>query len=304
MAFRGYHPTTGQPLVQNAGYSDRRCRTTLPSRRPRDVSIDWSVAPFPRRLLIQQLHDKAVKVALQFAEQHLLFSRVGKGGTKLVPVGMVASLWEHGTNRLFQAQLHTHSVVDSLGVAQDGKTRAALPRHSFAARRFSGAIYRARLAHLLETELRLSLVRKGDSFEVMGVPEDLIKFHSQRRAQILDYLKSKRQYGPIAAAEAALKTRRTKQDIPPREELFRQWQKVNADHGFSQSTLATLPQPGSRNLSRDLPTALASARDRMALRCSHFSRKDFLFEVLLEAPKWGLPPEPIHKAVTDFLAQR
>lgn len=301
-AFRGYHHATGQPLVQNAGYSDRQCAHDLTFSAPKSVTIDWSIAQFPRRILIQQMHDTAIKVALQFAERNLLFSRVGKGGAELVRVGMVASLWEHGTNRLSQAQLHTHAVVKNLGVARDGKTRALYTKTLFRHKKVLGAIYRAHLAHLLETELRLSLVRKGDSFEVMGVREDLIKFHSQRRAQILDYLKSKRQYGPIAAAEAALKTRRTKRDIPPREELFRQWQKVNADHGFTQSTVAALPQPGSRNLSRDLPAALASARDRMALRCSHFARKDFLFEVLLEAPKWGIPPEPIYQAVTDFLA--
>ena len=92
----------------------------------------------------------------------------------------------------------------------------SIPSCSSSIRRLSRTYYRARSAHLLETELGLSLIRKGDSFEVSGVPEGLIQTHSARRAQIVEYLKKNGQHGAVAAAEAALKTRRTKKDVPPR----------------------------------------------------------------------------------------
>ena len=302
--FRGYHHATGVPLVQNAGYSDRQCGWDFTFSAPKSVSIVWSVVSVVVRLLIQKFQQLAVAATLRYAEENLVFSRAGKGGVDSCSVGLVTACYEHGTNRLLQAQLHTHAIIMNLGVAADGKTRAIYSKLMFRYKKVLGAYYRAYLANLLETELGFRLIRKSDSFEIDGVPEDLINLHSQRRAQILAYLdeNGKDRNDAIAAADAALKTRRTKKDIPPRAKLLQRWQEVNQSHGFSEASVAALPRPQSRNPADDLSQALASAQDRMADRCSHFTMKEFLFEVLLEAPKWGLSPESIPQAVHDYLA--
>ena len=124
------------------------------------------------RLRIQQFQQLAVEATLRYAEQNLVFSRAGKGGSESHAVGLVISTWEHGTNRLLQAQLHTHALLMNLGVAADGKTRAIYSKLLFRHKKVLGAYYRAQLAHLLESELGFSLIRKGDSFEIDGVPED------------------------------------------------------------------------------------------------------------------------------------
>jgi hypothetical protein len=256
------------------------------------------------RLLIQKFQQLAVEATLRYAEQNLVFSRAGKGGTELHHVGLVVTTFEHGTNRLLQAQLHTHAILMNLGVAADGKTRAIYTKLLFQHKKVLGAYYRAHLAHLLESELGFSLIRKGDSFEIDGVPDDLIQVHSKRRRQILAFLKrnKKDKHDAVAAAEAALKTRRTKRDIPPRAQLFERWREDNRTRGFTEASIAELPRPKSRNPAEDLSRALASAKDRMADRYSHFSLREFLFEALLEAPKWGLPPEAIPQAAAEYLA--
>lgn len=302
--FRGYHPSSGAAMVQNAGHSDRQCAWDFTFSAPKSVSIVWSVAPAEVRLLIQKFQQMAVEATLRYAEQNLVFSRAGKGGTEARTVGLVVATWEHGTNRLLQAQLHTHALPMNLGVAADSKVRAIYSKLLFRYKKVLGACYRAQLAHLLESQLGFSLIRKGDSFEIAGVPDDLIRINSKRRRQILAYLrrKHKDQDDAVAAAEAALKTRRTKKDIPPRSKLFERWREENSRRGFTEASIAALPRPRTRNTAEDLAHALASAKDRMGDRYSHFSFREFLFEVLLEAPKWGLSPEAIPQAARDYLA--
>ena len=268
---------------------------------PKSVSIIWSVVAAVVRLLIQKFQQLAVAATLRYAKQNLVYSRRQRR-RRIRSVGVIAALWEHGTNRHQQAQLHTHAILMNAAVGRDSKIRSIYTKILFRHKKVLGAYYRAYLANLLETELGFRLIRKGDSFEIEGVPEDLIKLHSKRRAEILAYLEKNGLHGAVAAAEAALKTRRTKKDIPPRAELFERWKKLNQDHGFTEASVEALRRPKSRNPARDLPEALASAKACMAERYSHFSQKDFLFETLLEAPKWGITPENIPQAVQDYLA--
>ena len=110
--FRGYHPDSGDALVKNAGWSNRQCAWDLTFSAPKSVSIVWSAAPVAVRRRMQEFQREAVEAALRFAERKLVFSRGGKGGTKLYAVGIVASIWEHGTNRFFlQPQLHSHAAA-------------------------------------------------------------------------------------------------------------------------------------------------------------------------------------------------
>ena len=300
--FRGYHPSSGDAMVKNAGYSDRQSGWDFTFCSPKSVSIVWSQLPSTLRHRIQEFQQQAVEAALRYAEEKLLRCRAGKGGVNFLPAGMVAATFEHGTSRQLQCHLHTHAIIMNLGVPADKNTRAISSKTLFKYKKPLGAYCRAHLAKLLETELGFSLIRKGDSFEIEGVPEELIKLHSKRREEILAYLKKHGQQGAVAAADAALKTRRTKKDVPPRVELFRRWQEFNRKHGFTEASLASLPRPKSRVLEKDLPLALAAAQESIANRCSHFSAKDFLFESLLRAPMRGIDPKAISDAVEAHLA--
>ena len=58
--FRGYHPSTGAAMVQNAGYSDRQCAWDFTFSVPKSVCIVWSVVSPEIRLQIQKFQQLAV----------------------------------------------------------------------------------------------------------------------------------------------------------------------------------------------------------------------------------------------------
>jgi len=61
--FRGYHPSSGEPMVQNAGHSDRQCAWDFTFSAPKSVSIVWSVLSAVVRLLIQKFQQMAVEAS-------------------------------------------------------------------------------------------------------------------------------------------------------------------------------------------------------------------------------------------------
>ena len=304
--FRGFCPTTGKALVQNAGVFDgdkkRQPGWDLTFSAPKSVSVIWSQASETVRQQIQGIHRRAVQAALDYAETTLAYSRVGKQGTGYVPVRLLAALFEHGTSRALDPQLHTHALVLNIGIGQDGQTRTILSKPLFIWKKILGAYYRAELANLLETELGLVAERKGQSFEIVGVPPELIRAYSKRRQEILEYLDKEGESGAIAASKAALATRRRKQDIPPRKELFSRWQQFNESEGFTAESIEHLISTPDRDRARDLPQALAKATENLSRQQSHFSFPDLLRETLFETPGLGLPPGVIPEAVKNHLA--
>jgi len=107
--------------------------------------------------------------------------------------------------------------------------------------------------------------------------------------------------GGKAAARAALKTRRTKKDIPPRAKLLKRWRRMNAVRGFGPWSLPLMQDWTPRDPERDLPRALAQAVTNLSRRGSHFSKTDLLKETLCEAVNYAIPPDLIPPAVQEHL---
>jgi len=89
--FRGYHPSSGVGMVQNAGHSDRQAGWDFTFCAPKSVSIVWSQLPSTLRHRIQEFQQQAVEMTLRYAEENLAFSRAGKGGSNFLPVKLVAA---------------------------------------------------------------------------------------------------------------------------------------------------------------------------------------------------------------------
>ena len=121
---QGYHPRTGQPLVQNAGAANRVPGWDLTLSAPKSVSIAWSQAEEPLRPLIEYAHSRAVLSTIDLAERELAYSRIGKAGTGYVPVKLAVAAFEHATSRIQDAQLHTHCLVLNVGVDAAGNSSA------------------------------------------------------------------------------------------------------------------------------------------------------------------------------------
>ena len=306
--FMGLHPRSGEPLVQNAGkkkgYGKRRPGWDWTLSMPKDGSCLVTTDLWES---VRSIHDESARDTLGFFEATKAITRVGsvsQGTWRFERVKIVVGLFEHLVSRELDPQLHHHATLLNAGVSEDGKFRALHSPAFFAKhqRHFFGAFYRAKVAHRLWKELRLRTYRKGTSFGIRGVPKSLISTRSKRRKQILARLRLKGRSGGAAAARAALETRRTKTDIPPREELYKRWRRENIAHGLTPRAVRRMQRAKPRDHQKDLPKALAQSLKNMSRGgASHFTEIDLQIEVLQECPNWGLPPQMALDALAECI---
>lgn len=294
----GFHSRTGRALVQNAGAPNRVPGWDFTFSAPKSVSIVWSQADDELRQQIEDVHRRSVTAAISLAEEHLAYSRIGKAGAGHLPVKLVVAGFQHGTSRNEDAQLHTHCLVINVAVDSKDVTRALFSRPFFVNRNMLGAYYRAQLAFRLRA-MGFRLRRHDASFEIVGVPEDLLRACSSRRNEILAYLNKQGRSGGLASSVATLDTRRSKAELPPRTELFERWQERNRQFGFHDVRFLMNPERPQRQ--GTFQQAIDAAIAKLATEASHFSKTDFLAAALQEAPTLGLGPVALMQEANAFL---
>jgi conjugative relaxase-like TrwC/TraI family protein len=290
---KGFSPD-GDTLIQGAGRENHQRGWDLTFSAPKSVSVLWSQADEATRKEIQAAHLEAVKAALSYLQDETAFTRRGKGGTLLERAGLLVALFEHSTSRALDPQLHTHALVMNIGLRDDGTTGTILSKPLFQAKMTAGALYRAELATQLEKRLgcRCEQEAKGTSFVVVGVPDELCKEKSQRRAAIKEQLKAFGSESAQAAATAAYETRRAKEKIPPRCELFADWRTVNeafrfkADHALNRETK-------TRDVQKEFFGSLSGALDEITASQSHFTERKLLQQLAVHAQGRGISANDI-----------
>jgi len=317
--YKGVPPQGEKKLVQNAGKQNRRPGWDLTFSAPKSVSVLWVVAPPDIQKIIQQCHFLAVVRGLEYMEKEAVFARLGKGGKQLLHAGLVAPSFEHATAReasdsnlgasdILTPHLHTHCPIPNLAECEQG-WRALYNDMLYFHKMRGGAVYRAELAKQLRMNLGLQLVRKGFSFEVVGVPQDLCRFLSPRRQEIEKVLRSR--FGEkglktaSAAALVALETRQTKKAIPPRSHLFEQWRKVAAQFGFTPKHVNKLiNQTHTLNTPQQPDKFVSEAIGKILQKQACFNKKTLLIEALNASVEHGIDPSDIHKSVDKQLRRR
>lgn len=204
---------------------------------PKSVSIMAEVAG-DRRLV--GTHDRAVKVALAFAERHAAATRIREDGTveRHQTGNFVVASFRHDTSRARDPQLHTHNVIMNLTRDADGTWRSLEPRALYQLQKAIGAIYRQELA-IGVRKLGYEIEPGKDSlFEIKGVLPEVIRVFSERAAQVEARLAERGQTRETASAEekqiAALDTREAKQTAN-RAGLVREWRTTADRAGFGQT---------------------------------------------------------------------
>jgi conjugative relaxase-like TrwC/TraI family protein len=257
----------GVPLVQNAkgdANQKRRPGFDLTFSAPKTVSAWWATASPEERKEIQAAQDVAVKAALVYMEQTATFTRTGKGGVNLHRAGFAAALFEHGTSRAMDPQLHTHALLMNFGVMADGRTRALVHPEFFARKMTAGALYRVELAAELQRRFGVEIeqdphaYKKGGlGFKVVGISDQLCDFWSKRRAAIEKQLGEWGVESAAAAASAAKTTRVVKEIVPPRGELFDRWRGEAKSLGFVPLVMGAFRGNKDRDPSAAFDAALA-----------------------------------------------
>lgn len=233
----GFAPD-GFSVVQNAGNQTRQPGWDLTFSAPKSVSVLWALSDHEVRIQIQAAQDAAVRTSISYLEEQT-YTRRGKGGLTLERAKPIVALYEHGTSRLQDPQLHTHALWLNACVRDDGTTGTILSKPLYQHKMVAGALYRAELASQLVERLGLRLEQDRFSFKVAGIPAKLSRAFSKRRAEIEEVLQSFDSKSGRAAEVAALGTRSKKEHLP-REALFQIWKDVAIQVGWTPAQFDNL----------------------------------------------------------------
>lgn len=297
---RGEHPHSHRPLVQNAAAANRTPGWDFTFSAPKGVSIAWSQADPLLQQKIEAAHATAVRKTIELAEAQLAFSRLGKGGAAWTPVRLVVASFEHSTSRNLDQQLHTHCLVLNVGIDAAGQTRALYSKSLYVNRNLLGAYYRAELAVELR-KLGFYLRRHDRSFEVEGIPAELLAATSTRRREIVRQLAKQGRRGGAAAAIATLDTRTTKGVVPPRAELFENWRLQNQHWGFFD--VADILHPNKPQQPGTVQQAIDGAIARLSAERCHFSKTELIATALQEGAVLGLAPKEVINRTQALLTE-
>ncbi|WP_244193486.1 MobF family relaxase, partial [Mycobacterium nebraskense] len=162
----------------------------------KSVSAAWALAPLKVAQAIEDCHQAAVADVLTFFEDSAALTRLGTNGVAQVDAeGLIATAWTHRDSRAGDPDLHTHLVISAKVATIDRhgirRWRAldAQPLHRLMVA--GSELYNTRLeAHIgarlgwVFAEREAPQRGKRPIREVVGVPTELLKMWSTRRAEI------------------------------------------------------------------------------------------------------------------------
>ena len=191
--YNGFAPNTGAKLTQNAGSERRSAGLDMTFSADKSISALWAVADPDLRSEIERAHNDAARVALEeTVVRHCAYTRIRNrdGDIEVLPADISAAMFQHGTSRDNDPQLHTHCVIfNAARTHRDGKYRALHQHPVYTWMKAAGAVYRNTLAWSLQERLGIRMEQYGKDGEftrVAGMPEDLIGHWSKRRAAIIE----------------------------------------------------------------------------------------------------------------------
>ena len=191
--YNGFAPNTGVKLTQNAGSERRSAGLDMTFSADKSVSALWAVADPDLRSEIEDAHNDAARVALEETVlRHCAYTRIRNrdGGIEVLPADISAAMFQHGSSRDNDPQLHTHCVIfNAARTHRDGKYRALHQHPVYTWMKAAGAVYRNTLAWSLQERLGIRMEQYGKDGEftrIAGMPEDLIGHWSKRRAAIIE----------------------------------------------------------------------------------------------------------------------
>ncbi len=233
---QGFSPS-GTALVQNAG-EEHAMGVDFTFSAPKSVSIVWATANEKTKEIVENAHNEAAKVALDYLEHQSGHSRAGKGGKIKVKAENIFALFQHSSSRAGDPQLHTHAIMFNVAYCEDSKFRTLQYSHYYKRKMAAGALYKAELAHRLKTA-GFELRRTKHSFEIKGVSQKLIDFRSTRSKEIEKLAEQSgldRSSASIFAKQKYNFITRNKYDKDSRVD-FETWRREHKEMGLSSAKI-------------------------------------------------------------------
>ena len=190
--YNGFSPDGSTKLTRNAGSENRSAGLDMTFSADKSVSALWAVADPELRSRIEEAHNDAARVALEETVlRYCSYTRIRdrEGRIKVLPADIPVAMFQHGTSRENDPQLHTHCVIfNAARTHEDGKWRAMHQYPAYSWAKAAGAVYRNALAWNLRERLGVQMVQYGPDAaftRIEGLPEDLQVFWSKRRKTIV-----------------------------------------------------------------------------------------------------------------------
>lgn len=155
---------------------------------PKSVSLMIAVGDEEIREAATAAHERAVDKAMSFIEDHLVAVRRGHGGGHQekgsnITAGLVTQL----ASRNQDPQVHTHCVLSTAAMGEDGRYTALNAAMLHSASKVIGSVYQAELRHELTERLGVSWqVEQNGLGEVAAMPNDVLAKFSTRTRDVND----------------------------------------------------------------------------------------------------------------------
>ncbi len=213
----GAHPNRDAMLATGATKADTRLGSAYPKYPPADehasgrvrravagydlvftpvksASLLWALGGPDVRAAVEAAHHDAVSSTIGWVEQHAAYTRTGHGGVAQVDTtGLVCAAFDHRESRSSDPDLHTHVAVANKVCGLDGRWRSLDARGLHALGVAASERYNTRFEDALSSRLGVEFVERPGAGngkrpirEVAGVPSELIRHFSKRRAAIED----------------------------------------------------------------------------------------------------------------------
>jgi len=302
--FAGYHPVTSEKLVQNPGSPKRTRGWDMTFSMPKTVSTLWSQTTPENRQTIQRINADAVKEALRYAQEVAGYTRRGKGGAEIHQAQLLFAIFEHGTSRALDPNLHSHAILQNIGVRSDGTTGTLYTQALYDHKMAIGAVYRLAAAHGLRTQLGVHVRVEKDVYEVEGVDPRVCEFFSTRSKEIRATMDELGLVGSKAAEAVTLATRHAKESAIPREQLFEKWQYDGRLMGWSRHEADKVlhRDPFQAGMEVPLPRMAEEVFEKLVDNTSVVSKKEFLTRLATRAVVHGASLQQVKEAVDKELA--
>jgi conjugative relaxase-like TrwC/TraI family protein len=245
---------------------------------PKSVSVLFGLGQRELAMMVRDAHEDAVDAALGYLERSAVWSRRGRNGVEeVIGEGLLGAAFRHRTSRAGDPHLHTHVLVANTVRGPDDRWRTLDFRHVFAHAKTAGYLYEAHLRHLLTERLGVEWrpVRNGTA-ELAGIPAEVVRLFSTRRAEIEAALAGRGETSARAAQVATLETRRPKERDVDAHHLRAGWADKARAAGFDPAALTELlyqqhPRPLTAMERDDVECHLASPQG-LTERASTFDR--------------------------------
>lgn len=217
----------------------RRMGLDLTFSMPKSASI-LALVSGDRRIL--DAHLAAVKSTMsQLVEKQFAESRNyerSRSGEPQKTGNLVYALFAHDTSRALDPQGHIHAVVANLTRDAKGTWKALWNGEIWKSNTTIGQFYHAAFrAQLQKLGYETEAAGKHGSFEIKGVPAEVIKEFSQRREDILTKVEELGIASPQGQDRVTVNTRDPKLAVEDRGVLVEGWQQRAAELGFDGKAL-------------------------------------------------------------------